>query len=70
MSLQNQVLNIAIVIARNRWSMYEQAAGSVSFPLIVMLVFWRAVTLAASAALPLATQPLQAASLSQPWRLR
>jgi len=38
--LENQALSIATAIAQTRWSMYEQAASSISLPLIAMLLLW------------------------------
>jgi hypothetical protein len=38
--LQSQATNIAMDIGKTRWLMYEQAMGSVSMPLLVILVLW------------------------------
>jgi hypothetical protein len=39
-SLQTQALAIAMSLGETRWAMYEQGLGSVSMPLLVILVFW------------------------------
>jgi hypothetical protein len=39
-SLQAQALSVAMSIGEMRWLMYEQAAATVSVPLIVVVVFW------------------------------
>jgi hypothetical protein len=39
-TLQAQALSMVIGIGRTRWLMYEQAAASVSKPMLVVLVFW------------------------------
>jgi hypothetical protein len=39
-SLQSQATSIAVDIGKTRWLMYEQAKGSVSLPLLVVLVLW------------------------------
>jgi hypothetical protein len=39
-SLQSQALSLAMDIGKTRWLMYEQATGSVSLPLLVILVLW------------------------------
>jgi len=39
-SLQSQATSIAMDIGKTRWLMYEQAMGSVSMPLLVILVLW------------------------------
>ena len=38
--IQAQALSIAMSLGETRWLMYEQAAGTVSMPLLVVLVFW------------------------------
>jgi hypothetical protein len=40
--VQAQALSIAMSIGETRWLMYEQAAATVSVPLLVVLVFWLA----------------------------
>jgi Protein of unknown function (DUF4239) len=42
-SLQSQATSIAMDIGKTRWLMYEQAKGSVSLPLLVVLVLWLSV---------------------------
>jgi len=42
-SLQSQATSIAVDIGKTRWLMYEQAKGSVSLPLLVVLVLWLSV---------------------------
>jgi hypothetical protein len=42
-SLQSQATSIAVDIGKTRWLMYEQATGSVSLPLLVVLVLWLSV---------------------------
>ena len=39
-SLQSQALSIAMDLGKMRWLRYEQAATSVSMPLLVVLVLW------------------------------
>jgi hypothetical protein len=39
-SLQAQALSLVIGLAQTRWLLYEQGAGSVSQPMLVILVFW------------------------------
>ena len=39
-SLQSQAVSMAMDIGKMRWLMYEQAVGSVSLPLLVILVLW------------------------------
>jgi hypothetical protein len=39
-SLQTQALSLAIGIGQARWLVYEQGAGSVSKPMVAVLVFW------------------------------
>jgi len=39
-SLQSQALSLAVDIGKTRWLMYEQGTGSVSMPLLVVLVVW------------------------------
>jgi hypothetical protein len=39
-SLKSQALTMAIGLGQTRWLMYEQGAGSVSEPMLVILVFW------------------------------
>lgn len=39
-SIQAQALSLAIGLSQTHWLMYEQEAGSVSKPLLVILVFW------------------------------
>ena len=39
-SLLGQALSIAMDLGKTRWLMYEQAATSVSMPLLVVLVLW------------------------------
>jgi hypothetical protein len=39
-ALQGQALSIAMELGKTRWLMYEQAATSVSLPLLVVLVLW------------------------------
>ena len=39
-SLQSQALSIAVDLGKLRWLMYEQETGSVSIPLLVVLVLW------------------------------
>jgi hypothetical protein len=39
-SLQAQALSIAISVGQTRWLMYEQAATSISLPLLAVLVVW------------------------------
>ena len=39
-SIQAQALSLAISLSQTRWLMYEQEAGSVSKPLLVILIFW------------------------------
>ncbi len=41
-SLQNQALSVAVDLAKTRWLMSQQASGSVSLPLLVVVVFWLA----------------------------
>jgi hypothetical protein len=38
--LQAQALSVAMSIGEMRWLMYEQAAATVSMPLLVVVVFW------------------------------
>ena len=38
--LQSQALSVAIGLGQTRWLLYEQAASSVSKPMIAILVFW------------------------------
>jgi hypothetical protein len=40
--IQAQALSTAMSIGETRWLMYEQAAATVSVPLLVVLVFWLA----------------------------
>jgi hypothetical protein len=40
--VQAQALSTAMSIGQTRWLMYEQAAATVSVPLLVVLVFWLA----------------------------
>ena len=42
-SLQSQAISIAMDIGKTRWLMYEQGTGSVSLPLLVVLVLWLSV---------------------------
>jgi hypothetical protein len=39
-ALQAQAVNMAIALAQTRSLMYEQATGSVSKPMLIVLVFW------------------------------
>ena len=39
-SIQTQALNTAMGLTQTRWLMYEQEAGSISKPILVILVFW------------------------------
>ena len=39
-SLQSQALSITMDLRKMRWLMYEQETGSVSLPLLVILVLW------------------------------
>jgi hypothetical protein len=39
-SLKVQALNMVLGLGQTRWLMYEQGAGSVSKPMLVILVFW------------------------------
>ena len=39
-SLQGQALSLAMDLGKTRWLMYEQAATSVSRPMLVVLVLW------------------------------
>jgi hypothetical protein len=39
-ALKNQALTIAFGLGQTRWLMYEQAATSVSTPLLIVLVLW------------------------------
>ena len=39
-SLQAQALSMAIGLAQTHWLMYEQGVGSVSKPMLVILIFW------------------------------
>jgi hypothetical protein len=39
-SLQSQALSMVVDIGKTRWLMYEQATGSVSIPLLIVLVCW------------------------------
>ena len=39
-SLKGQALSLAVDLGKTRWLMYEQETGSVSIPLLVVLVFW------------------------------
>lgn len=39
-ALKSQALNIVVNLAQTRWLMFEQAAGSVSTPVVVVMVFW------------------------------
>jgi len=39
-SIKSQALNIAIGLGQTRWLMYEQTVGSVSPPLLIVLMFW------------------------------
>jgi hypothetical protein len=41
-SLQAQALSMAVDLIQTRWLMYEQETGSVSGPMLVILVFWLA----------------------------
>ena len=41
-SLQSQALSLTIDLDQTRWLMYEQGAGSVSAPMLAILVFWLA----------------------------
>jgi len=41
-ALQAQALNMVIELDQTRWLMYEQGAGSVSGPMLTILVFWLA----------------------------
>jgi hypothetical protein len=41
-ALQTQALNMVIELDQTRWLMYEQGAGSVSTPMLTILVFWLA----------------------------
>jgi len=41
-SVQAQALSIAMSVGQTRWLMYEQAATSISMPLLVVLVVWLA----------------------------
>jgi Protein of unknown function (DUF4239) len=41
-ALLSQALNMAIELDQTRWLMYEQGAGSVSGPMLAILVFWLA----------------------------
>jgi hypothetical protein len=45
-SLQTQALAIALSLGQTRWAMYEQGLGSVSMPLLVILVLWLSLILA------------------------
>jgi hypothetical protein len=38
--IQTEALNIGLIIGETRWLMYEQAAATVSVPLLVVVVFW------------------------------
>jgi len=42
--LKSQCLTQTMTLGRTRWLMYEQSAGAVSMPLLVVMVFWLAVT--------------------------
>lgn len=44
-SLQAQALSLAISIGQTRWLMYEQRVGSVSMPLLIVLVSWLTIIL-------------------------
>lgn len=39
-SLQSLAITMAFNLAQTRWLMYEQATGSISKPMLVVLVFW------------------------------
>ena len=41
-SLKAQALSMVLGLGQTRWLMYEQGAGSVSTPMLVILVFWLA----------------------------
>jgi len=41
-SLKVQALSMVLVLGQTRWLVYEQGAGSVSKPMLVILVFWLA----------------------------
>ncbi|HVM74482.1 MAG TPA: hypothetical protein VMT75_02495 [Candidatus Saccharimonadales bacterium] len=42
--LKSQCLAMAVGLGRNRWLMFEQAAASVSMPLLVVMISWLTVT--------------------------
>jgi Protein of unknown function (DUF4239) len=39
-TLQAQALTVVMALAQTRWLIYEQRAGAISMPLLVVLVFW------------------------------
>jgi len=39
-SLQAQALSMAVNLGQTRWLMYEQGVGSISRPMVVVMVFW------------------------------
>ena len=41
-SLRSQALNMAMSFAQTRWLMYAQAATAISWPLLMVMVFWLA----------------------------
>jgi hypothetical protein len=43
-SLRSQALSMAVTFGQMRWLMYEQGATSVSKPLLIVMVFWLAIT--------------------------
>jgi len=45
-ALQAQASSMAIDLGKLRWLMFEQASGSVSLPLLALLVFWVAIVFA------------------------
>jgi len=42
-SMQAQALSVSLALAQTRWLMYEQGAGGVATPLLLVMVFWLAI---------------------------
>jgi len=43
-SIKDQALNLAMNLGQTRWLMFEQGTSSISTPLLVIVVFWLAIT--------------------------
>jgi hypothetical protein len=42
-SLKSQALQVAIDLGQTRWLLFEQTGTSISFPMLIVLLFWMAI---------------------------